>query len=33
MKKYREEVTGEWRRVHSEELHALYISPNIISCG
>jgi hypothetical protein len=25
----REEVTGEWRKLHSEELHALYSSPNI----
>jgi hypothetical protein len=26
----RDEVTGEWRRIHNKELHALYPSPNII---
>jgi hypothetical protein len=25
----RGEVTGEWRRLHNKELHALYSSPNI----
>jgi hypothetical protein len=26
----RNEVTGEWRKLHSEELHNLYSSPDII---
>jgi hypothetical protein len=26
----REEVMGEWRKLHSEELHNLYSSPDII---
>jgi hypothetical protein len=26
----RDEVTGEWRKLHSEELHNLYSSPDII---
>jgi hypothetical protein len=25
-----DEVTGEWRKLHSEELNALYSSPNVI---
>jgi hypothetical protein len=25
-----EKVTGEWRKLHSEELHIFYSSPNII---
>ncbi|KAJ4452239.1 hypothetical protein ANN_03757 [Periplaneta americana] len=27
----RDEVTGEWRKLHNTELHALYSSPDIIS--
>jgi hypothetical protein len=26
----RYEVTGEWRKLHNEELHYLYSSPSII---
>jgi hypothetical protein len=26
----RDEVTGEWRRLHNMQLYALYSSPNII---
>jgi hypothetical protein len=25
----REDVTGSWRKLHNEELHNLYSSPNI----
>jgi hypothetical protein len=25
----RDEVTGEWRRLHNKKLYALYLSPNI----
>ena len=28
----KDEITGEWRRFHKAELHALYSSPNIIRC-
>jgi hypothetical protein len=27
----RDEVTGEWRRLHSKKLYALYFSPNDIA--
>jgi hypothetical protein len=26
----RQEVAGSWRRLHNEEFHNLYVSPNII---
>jgi hypothetical protein len=26
----RDEATGEWRKLHNEELHNLYLSPDII---
>jgi hypothetical protein len=26
----RDEVTGDWRKLHNEELHNLYSSPNTI---
>ena len=26
----RDEVTGQWRRLHNEELNGLYFSPNIV---
>ena len=26
----RDEVTGEWRRLHNEEINGLYSSPNIV---
>jgi hypothetical protein len=27
----RDEVTGEWRKLHNEELHDFYSSPSIIT--
>jgi hypothetical protein len=29
----RDEVMGEWRKLHNEELHNLYSSPDIIRLG
>jgi hypothetical protein len=29
----RDEVTGDWRKLHNEELHNLYSLPNIIRMG
>ena len=26
----RDEVTGEWRKIHNEELNVLYFSPSIV---
>jgi hypothetical protein len=27
----RDEVTEDWRKLHNEELHTLYCSPNVMS--
>jgi hypothetical protein len=27
----RDEATGDWRKLHNEELHNLYSSPNIVT--
>jgi len=29
-RKKRDEMTGEWRRLHNEELHGLYDLPNVV---
>ena len=29
----RDEVTGEWRKLHNEEPNDLYCSPNIVRVG
>jgi hypothetical protein len=29
----RDEVTGGWRKLHNEELHNFYASPNVIRMG
>jgi hypothetical protein len=26
----KDQVTGDWRKLHNEELHNLYFSPNVI---
>jgi hypothetical protein len=29
----KDEMTGDWRKLHDEELHGLYSSPSIVKLG